>query len=146
MISATTGVLTEPWTHPEGKAEVTLDNVNFGRSGVAIADTSDTTILAGGSTLVSWASGVIFNNANPNGLQLQGGAISPVCSRPTGVLGGPNGGFFERSKPQYQTIPATSFTNALTAGCKGRCTLEIIIGAATDIFFQGTALQMTQHA
>jgi hypothetical protein len=33
--------------------------------------------------------------------------------------GGPKGGFFERSKPQYESIPASGFTNVKSFGAKG---------------------------
>lgn len=34
-------------------------------------------------------------------------------------MGGPNNGFFERSKPQYETVAASGFTSVKSAGARG---------------------------
>ena len=117
-ISATTGIVTQPLTNTNGSAQITLDNVDFAGSGTAIGDTSGNSILSGGPQENSWARGVIFNDDNPNGMVIAGD-ISPVRDRPTGLLGGPNGDYFERSKPQYEGTAASAFKNALDNGCKG---------------------------
>lgn len=102
-----------------GLTQITLDNVDFTDSANGITDTSGNTILAGRAKYDSWALGHIFTDDHPRGLATSGLNLVPKRKMPTSLLGGPNGGYFERSKPQYETVPQSNFVNALSSGCKG---------------------------
>lgn len=102
-----------------GFTQLTLDNVDFSRTGIAIKDTNNNTILNGGQKMTSWALGDIFTTTSPSGQAVSGASLSPTRDPPDGLLGGPQGGFFERSKPQYENVLASSFINALDHGCQG---------------------------
>lgn len=76
-------------------------------------------ILNGGQQITSWALGEIFTTSSPSGQAVSGVNLSPTRNPPGGLLGGPQGGYFERAKPQYERISASSFVNALDHGCMG---------------------------
>lgn len=119
-ISATTGIRSNPFNATDGYAQITLDNVNFAGCETAIKETTGATILAGAPKIDSWMWGIVASQESPTGRQVRGEAAKPVRSKPAGLLGGPNGGYFDKPKPQYENVPASSFRNALTSGCKGR--------------------------
>ncbi len=66
---------------------------------VAVQTSDGNTLLAGGSTLISfWAVGRIYNSDTPNGACINGSNVTPL--RPnTAVLRGNDGGYFAVSKP-----------------------------------------------
>ncbi|KAH8645953.1 beta-1,3-glucanase, partial [Tricladium varicosporioides] len=101
----------------KGNTLITLDNVVFSSTPIAVQDNAQKTILAGGTqTISSWTLGNYYNSANPNG------TFGPASiGRPTipSLLGGPNGGYFEKSRPQYENIPVSGFLNIKTVGAQG---------------------------
>jgi len=118
-ISAKTGIRSQPFMANDGYAQLTLDNVDFAGSGTAIQQTSGAAILPGAPKIDSWIWGVVASKQSPTGRLVRGEAANPVRVKPAGLLGGPNGGYFDRPRPQYEDVPASSFRNALSNGCKG---------------------------
>ena len=74
---------------------------------VYLAGTTGTTTIAG------WKSGNLYNPTGPTTTQ---GSWTPP-TRPTSLVTG--GKFYERSKPQYNTLPTTSFSSVRSGGAKG---------------------------
>ena len=108
-----------------------IDNCDFTGSTAAVADNSGNTILAGGAVVASFAQGNGYTTGNDG----TAGASSCVASaptaagqkgfqntlaaiaKPTSLLNGKN--IYERGKPQYETVPASSFLSVKSAGAKG---------------------------
>lgn len=118
-ISAKTGIRSQPFMANDGYAQLTLDNVAFAGCTSAIALTSGVDILPGAPKIDSWIWGVVASQQSPTGRLVRGEAANPVRVKPSGLLGGPNGGYFDRPRPQYEDFPASSFRNALSSGCRG---------------------------
>ena len=126
VIQATkAGVLTawSPSTWSNGS--LVLDNVDFTKSAVAIGDVTGKTVLAGGSKVASWSQGHGYSTGatltakRATGLPqipLQGNLKAP--NKPA-VLLDSNGNIFERSRPQYADVPASSFVSVKDQGAKG---------------------------
>ncbi|MCJ1379596.1 hypothetical protein MMC17_002698 [Xylographa soralifera] len=104
-----------------------IDNVDFSGSTNAIIDDQGKTVLAGGTKVASWGqgkayttgAGVTANKRASTGasqLSIQGALTAP--SKPTGLLNA-QGAIFERSKPQYENVPSSSFLSVKAAGAKG---------------------------
>ncbi|KAK6334538.1 hypothetical protein TWF730_003752 [Orbilia blumenaviensis] len=80
------------------------------------------TVLAGGTGVIpSWGSGITYNSASEyasRGVAQDGGRIITDLQKPA-VLLGDFGNWFERSKPQYENLPATSFYDVKASGARG---------------------------
>ena len=107
-----------------------IDNVDFTESKSAVVDQKGKTILAGGSKIASWAQGTSYrctNSAFANsticgitnsttGNNFQGRL--PAMKKPTSLLNA-QGAVVERSKPQYERLPASSFISVKSKGAEG---------------------------
>ncbi|MCJ1285822.1 hypothetical protein MMC26_005163 [Xylographa opegraphella] len=104
-----------------------IDNVDFSDSMNAIIDEQGKTVLAGGQKVASWGQGRAYTTGaavaahkrattGANQVAIQGALNAP--SKPTGLLDA-QGAIFERSKPQYENVPASSFLSVKAAGAKG---------------------------
>lgn len=126
VISAETGIKTYPFTNCAitGIAQLTLDNVDFTNSQAAIRIPNSSITVAGGQKYDSWAQGVVVNATYPHGTWVRSANLSPKRNAPFDMLGGPNGGYFERSKPNYGWVPVDQWRNALDFGCKGDGTTD----------------------
>jgi hypothetical protein len=104
-----------------GTTYIKLDNVVLQNSPVAIQDSTGNTILAEGSTTInSWTLGRVYNRQNPTGVYSIRRNTSPVRPLTSSLRGNTNGGYFTRSKPQYEAYGASSIINVKTyAGCAG---------------------------
>jgi glucan 1,3-beta-glucosidase len=94
---------------------VAIDNVGLvveGPSGTVLAGSSGSTVIAG------WGQG---NRYIPDGPTRFAGDITPV-SRPAGLLDGSN--YFQRSKPQYEALPVSSFASVRAGGATGDGTTD----------------------
>ena len=124
-ISAKTGIVTafQPgqWTN----GSLVVDNVDFSGSGNAIADASGKAIISGGPKVASWAQGHGYTTSGASltkraeGLAqvpLQGALKAP--NKPAVLLDGA-GNFVARSRPQYESVPASSFVSVKDQGAKG---------------------------
>lgn len=100
---------------PTTGGTLVLDNVDFSGSKVAVQGAAGNVILAGGKKIDTWAQG----NAMAAGAQ-QGrvqGDVNGAPSKPEALLG--ENGWFERSKPQYETVPVSQFVSLKSKGAKG---------------------------
>ena len=109
-----------------------IDNVDFSGSEIAVADVKGGTILKGGSKVESWIQGRGYTSGTTGGSEQNTStceAAKPTATsfsvqkalsaqkKPANLL--KDGKFFERSKPQYENVPASSFVSIKAAGAKG---------------------------
>lgn len=87
---------------------------NLALSGVAATVTQGiSTILSVGDTTVkSWVFGTVYDSDNPDGRLSKGAALANPHPMTASLGGGPNGGYFERPRPQYNTLAPDAFLNA----------------------------------
>ena len=90
-----------------------LDNVDFSGSATAVQGNNGNSIQAGGSVISYWQQGRAYTGNSGSSVQ----AAAPGPSKPAGLLS--NGKVFERSKPQYENVPAASFVSVKSQGAKG---------------------------
>ncbi|CAF9937605.1 MAG: hypothetical protein HETSPECPRED_000586 [Heterodermia speciosa] len=143
-----------------------LDNVDFTGSANAVVDQNGGTILAGGSKIASWAQGHTYTSgadasagdltcASSNAPAVSSANVQgalQAASKPASLLDG-SGAFFQRSKPQYENIPASSFLSVKSAGAKGdgitddTAAIQAIFNKATAgqiVYFDHGAYLITQ--
>ncbi|KAF9883834.1 hypothetical protein FE257_002771 [Aspergillus nanangensis] len=110
------GILTaqDSSSKPATAGSVVLENVSVQNVPVIVQGPGKTTVLAGGNTHVdAWGQG---HRYTPNGPESFHAAIT-ANQRPASLVRGD--GFYERSKPQYNNIPASSFSSTRSGGAKG---------------------------
>lgn len=119
---------------PTAAGSLILENVVLSNVPTAIQKAGGGTILAGGSTTIAaWGQGNKYtpDAAGPTRFQ---GSFTPN-SRPAALLSG--NVFYSRSKPQYNTLPVSSFQSVRSAGATGNgvaddtSALQNIINSAT---------------
>ena len=102
---------------PATAGSLVVENVVLSKTPIAVQlGTSKATLLAGTTgttTIAAWGSGNLYN---PNGPTTTQGAFTPP-TRPASLLSG--GKYYERSKPQYNNLPVTSFRSVRAGGAKG---------------------------
>lgn len=101
---------------PPSSGSLILENVATNNVPIIVQD-SGRTALAGSSgrrVVRSWAQGHRYNPTGPTNLQGNTIAANP---RPASLLG--TNGFYQRSKPQYETLPTTSFVSVRSNGAVG---------------------------
>ena len=127
-----------------------VDNCDFSGSQNAIVDVSGTVLQAGGSKLALWAQGHGYGSATASTagtnstktvkradqVPLQGALTAPA--KPSGLLDA-SGKVFEKSKPSYADVPASSFVSVKSGGAKGDGTTDdtaaiqkVLDGATAD--------------
>ncbi|KAK6525211.1 hypothetical protein TWF694_005357 [Orbilia ellipsospora] len=96
-----------------------VENLKLNSVETAIrADGRTIVALPGGTgTIASWASGSMYSDTDlknfGDGVRNQaGGPITPLLKAPLDLIG--DDGWFERSKPQYEDVPASQFWNVKT--------------------------------
>ena len=99
---------------PHSGGTLIIDNVSFNACPTAVQSYSGSTILAGNKVVTSWGQGSSYTGST--GSRVQG--TLPAPSKPAALLSG-SGTIFERSKPQYQQYPASSFYSVKSHGAKG---------------------------
>ena len=104
---------------PRTGGTLVLDNVDFSGAPVAVSSHTGQTILAGGRVIDSWAQGRQYSG--PHGSRIQGPL--PPSKKPAGLLDS-TGKVFERAKPQYADVPASSFVSVKGRGAKGDGTTD----------------------
>jgi glucan 1,3-beta-glucosidase len=83
---------------------ISLDNVVLSSVSYAVFDMTTNVVLDGGSTTIaSWVIGKVYDDANPSGTWFNGKPLDSPHPDTADLRGGPNGGFFERQKPTYQS-------------------------------------------
>lgn len=121
MTNTPKGVITafSSTSAPVSGGTLILDNVDFTGSSVAVATAGGSTILAGGSVVASWAQGNTYTPQGSSGTfvkaRVQGKQTAP--SKPSILFDG--GTVFERSRPQYEGLPVSSFVSVKSSGAKG---------------------------
>ncbi|KAI9668646.1 MAG: hypothetical protein M1831_001085 [Alyxoria varia] len=100
---------------PETGGTLIIDNVDFKGAPTAVASHTGKTILAGGRVIDSWGQGRQYTG--PRGTRIQG-PLAASANKPAGLLDA-GGKIFERAKPQYADVPASSFVSIKSKGAKG---------------------------
>ena len=113
-----------------------IDNVDFTGCADAVSSPSGNVLLAGGSKVASWAQGHAYTTGSDSSSSpdcstgaapavasqtIQGPLTAP--SKPASLLNS-QGAVFERSKPQYESVPSSSFVSVKSAGAKGDGTTD----------------------
>ncbi|KAK9771541.1 putative Pectate lyase superfamily protein-domain-containing protein [Seiridium cardinale] len=101
-------------SQPATAGSVVLENVVLQNVPIAVQGPSGTVLSGGTATITAWSEG---HRYTPTGPQSALGAITPN-SRPS-VLLDSSGRYYQRSKPQYETLAASSFVSVRSAGAKG---------------------------
>lgn len=99
---------------PTTGGTLVMDNIDFTGCPTAVQSNTGSTLLAGGSLVTSWGEGRVYVGSSGNRGQGNVPALNKVKS-----LIGPSGSIFERSKPQYENIPASAFVSVKSHGAKG---------------------------
>jgi glucan 1,3-beta-glucosidase len=94
-----------------------IDNVDFSSNVPVAVSNSATgaTVLAGNTKITSWMQGRTYHGANTGALTQ---ASQTAVTKPAALLTSA-GKVFARSKPQYESLPASSFLSVKAAGAKG---------------------------
>ncbi len=108
-----------------------IDNVDFTGCGIAVADPQGKVILKGGSKVASFAQGHAYTTgseaaanastcvaASPSASSQNIQGVLGAVPKPTSLLNA-QGAVIERSKPQYEGVPASSFISVKSQGAKG---------------------------
>ena len=103
-------------TNPTSANSAVLDNVRFVGVGQAVASNTGETILAGGTRHVDlWGQARTYM---PNGsVRVVQAALPRSFPKPAALLDGAN--ILERSRPQYQDVPAANFISVRSRGARG---------------------------
>lgn len=144
-ISANTaGILTlyvPNYSSPKAAGTLVMENVDFTGSPNAVANGGGVVILPGGRVIESYAQGNAWTTAGEqisptttlngttcaysNGTQSSYSAIETTIQRQLAPITRPSnlvdstGAYFARTKPQYETVPASGFLSAKTFGLVG---------------------------
>ena len=142
-ISAVTGILTHylpGYSSAQSSGTLVLENVDFTGSPVAIANPAGRVDLPGGQLVALYGQGnawttegadlngqtfnsttCTYQNASQTGYTAQESTIQRLLApipRPSNLVDS-TGKYFARSKPQYETIPASGFLSSKSNGCVG---------------------------
>ena len=125
FVNTPTAILTSHTLNGDNPATggtLIVDNVDFSGSSKAIADPSGNVILNGGGKVASWGQGHAYTTggsvtkrALPQ-VAVQGSLRAP--NKPGNLLNG-QGNIAERSKPQYENVPASAFLSVKDNGARG---------------------------
>ncbi|KAF3902986.1 hypothetical protein ABW20_dc0106112 [Dactylellina cionopaga] len=115
-----------------GQTNINLDNVEIIDCNIVVGKPGGPTILAGGNRVIaSWMTGRLYDSYDSKGRSYTG-VPKYIPTKPAGLLN--SGSFFVRSKPQYESLSASSFLNVKSVGAQGN-------GQADDTVAINTALQ-----
>jgi len=104
-------------SQPPSANSLILENVRLRNVQTAVQGPGSTTLLAGTAgqtTIAAWGQGHAYGSAGAK--PALNGAFTPNA-RPAGLVAGTD--FYERSKPQYEKEPVTSFVSIRDGGAKG---------------------------
>jgi glucan 1,3-beta-glucosidase len=91
---------------------ITLDNLVLESVPNAVSKNLTPTLLGGTRTIVSWTLGKVYDKSNPDGKFQSGASLADDRPDSSMLCGGPNGGYLERTKPQYQELGYQNILNA----------------------------------
>jgi glucan 1,3-beta-glucosidase len=105
---------------PHTAGSIILENVALDNVGTVVQGPNGTILAgsSGSSVIAAWGQG---NQYTPSGPSEFVSDIMPA-TRPAGLLDGSK--FYQRSKPQYESLPASSFVSARDGGAKGDGTTD----------------------
>ncbi|CRG91076.1 hypothetical protein PISL3812_08124 [Talaromyces islandicus] len=118
---------------PESSGSIILENVSIQNVPIVVQGADNETTLAGSDgTITGWGEGHSYTPGGPKSIE---GNITPI-TRPKSLVQG--GGFYARSKPQYQSYSASSFSSVRSGGATGNgktddtAALQKVINDATS--------------
>ncbi|MCJ1308907.1 hypothetical protein MMC25_002562 [Agyrium rufum] len=106
-----------------------VDNVDFSGTPDAIVDGTGNQVLAGGSIVKSWGQGNAYTtgetvtakakrqSGSATQVPIHGSLAAP--DKPASLLDSQTGKIVEKSRPQYENLPASAFLSVKSAGAKG---------------------------
>lgn len=129
-----------------------IDNVDMSSNvDIAVKNARDgSTVLAGNQMVKNFLQGNDYSSGTKNAIQ-SSSASSNSSTKPT-VLTNSDGSVFTRSKPQYESVAASSFVSVKAKGAKGDAStddtaaIQSVIDSATDgqiIYFNHGAYVVT---
>jgi glucan 1,3-beta-glucosidase len=135
---------------PHTAGSIILENVAIDNVGVVVQGPAGTVLQgsSGSSVIAAWGQG---NEYTPSGPTRFTSDITPV-SRPAGLLDG--GKYYQRSKPQYESLPVSSFASVRDGGAKGDGTtddtaalqsvINIAAGSGKVVYIDAGVYKVTQ--
>ncbi|KAF2461924.1 exo-beta-1,3-glucanase Exg0 [Lineolata rhizophorae] len=112
-IGVRTAFKRDPVTVPETGGSLLINNVDFGGAPIAVASDTDQAILGNSGVVKSWAQGRMYIGSNGERVQ----DMIEVPDVPQPLIG--DNGVFERTKPQYEDLSASSFVHIKDQGAVG---------------------------
>lgn len=107
---------------PISGGSLVLDNVEFTNVAHPVYNpaTANTLLAASGGTMTVefWGQGRDYSTSNENGTAVQG-ALTRDIPKPAALLTDGGNTIFERSRPQYEDVPASEFVSVKDCGAKG---------------------------
>lgn len=105
---------------PQTAGSIILENVALDNVGVVVEGPNSTVLAgtSGSSVIAAWGQGNQYTPAGPTKFASD---LTPV-SRPAGLLEGSK--YYQRSKPQYESLSASSFSSVRDGGAKGDGTTD----------------------
>lgn len=94
-----------------------LENIQLKNVPIAVRDVQGTALPGseGSTTITAWGQGHQYNPSGPNNFQ---GPLAPP-TRPSDLLANGSSNYYTKSKPQYETLPRSSFISIRSAGARG---------------------------
>ncbi|KAI0875712.1 glycoside hydrolase family 55 protein [Hypoxylon argillaceum] len=105
-------------TTPDTAGSVILENITLTNVPTAVMGSSGSLLAGGSTTIAGWGQGHQYVSGANRELS---GTITPN-TRPASLTS--TNGFYSRSKPQYETLAASSFVSARSSGAKGDGTTD----------------------
>jgi glucan 1,3-beta-glucosidase len=106
---------------PATAGSIILENLDYSNVPIVVQNDGSTTALAGGTgtgTIAAWGQGHRYVPSGPDNFI----ASISANSRPSSLLSGDT--YYERSKPQYETLTASSFSSVRDGGAAGDGTTD----------------------
>jgi glucan 1,3-beta-glucosidase len=138
-----------PSSAPPTAGSLIIENVALSNVPIAIQSNGNTVLAGttGTTTIAGWGEGHEYTPTGPRSFE---GPITPY-SRPGSLVSG--GKYYVRSKPQYNTLAASSFSSVRSAGATGNgvtddtTALQNVINSATAagkvVFFDAGTYKVT---
>lgn len=101
---------------PHTGGTLIIDNVDFTGCEKAVQNAAGDPLLPGNKKIATWAQGNAMAAGQAQAGRIQGD-VSGAPQKPQSLLG--DNGWFERSKPQYENVPVSSFVSLKSKGAKG---------------------------
>jgi glucan 1,3-beta-glucosidase len=101
---------------PHTGGTLIIDNVDFTGCEKAVQNAAGDPLLPGNKKIATWAQGNAMAAGQTQAGRIQGD-VSGAPQKPSSLLG--DNGWFERSKPQYENVPVSSFVSLKSKGAKG---------------------------